>query len=52
MLSPFLIIHPKTPYPIIFSLLTNAPPTFLTWYSSILGHRAFTGPMASPLIDV
>ena len=53
MLSPFLLIPPKNPYPIPPPLLTNPPPpTFLTWHSPTLGHRAFTGPMASPLIDI
>jgi hypothetical protein len=45
MLSPFLVFPLKTPYP-----LTNPPiPTSWPWHSLILGHRAFTGPRASPI---
>ena len=52
MLSPFLISPPKIPYPL-------PPPPVLqpnhshswSWYSPILGHRAFTGPRASPPTD-
>ena len=39
------------PFP--FSLLTNPPtPASLAWHSPVLGHQAFTGPRASPSIDV
>jgi hypothetical protein len=39
--------------PSTFPLLTNSPtPASLSWHSPTLGHRAFTGPRASPLIDV
>jgi hypothetical protein len=37
-------------YPLL--LLINPPtPASWPWYSPILGHRTFTGPMASPPID-
>jgi hypothetical protein len=52
MLSPFLVSPPKIPYSI------PPPPApqrthyhSLSWHSLILGHRAFTGPRASPPID-
>ena len=48
MLSPFLV----SPYPLPKPLQTNTPtPTSRPWYSPTLGHRAFTGPKASPPID-
>lgn len=40
MFSPFLVTPPKTPIP---------SPLFPDWHSPTLGHRAFTGPIASPL---
>ena len=57
MLSPFLVSPLETPYPILPPLtsmrvlppLTQPP---LPWHFPILGHRAFTGPRASPPIDV
>jgi hypothetical protein len=57
MLSPFLIYPQKTPIPNTLThslpLLTNPPkPASLSWHSPTLGHRAFTEPRASPLIDV
>jgi hypothetical protein len=52
MLSPFLISPLKIPYPLLPS---SAPQPALShsqsWPSPILGHRAFTGPKASPPID-
>jgi hypothetical protein len=50
MLSPFLVSPPKTPYPL--PPLPN-PSTPASWSrpSPTLGHRAFTGPRASPPID-
>jgi hypothetical protein len=52
MLSPFLISPPKISYP---HPPAPAPqPTHShswSWHSPILGHRAFTGPRASPPID-
>jgi hypothetical protein len=49
-LSCFPLQNPPIPSPL--PLLTN-PPTLPSWpwHSPILGHRAFTGPMASLLID-
>ena len=51
MLSPFLVSPLKNPYPLP---TPPAPqPTHShswSWRSLILGHRAFTGPRASPLI--
>jgi hypothetical protein len=53
MLSPFLVSPPKTPYPVSLTLLTNPPtPASLSWNYPTLGHRAFSGPRASPLIDI
>jgi hypothetical protein len=55
MLSSFLVSPPKTlsSLPLRFPLLTNPPtPASLSWYSHILGHWAFTGPMGSPPTDV
>jgi hypothetical protein len=50
MLSPFLVSPLKTPYPL--PLLTNPPiSASWPWHSSILGHRTFIGPRASPPID-
>ena len=50
MFSPFLVFPPKINYPL--TLLTNPPtPASWPWHSPILGHRAFTGPRASPPID-
>ena len=41
-----------TPYLIPAPLLTNLPtPAYLYWHSPTLGHRAFSGPRASPPID-
>jgi hypothetical protein len=52
MLSPFLISPPKIPYFIPPPPATNPPtPASWPWHSSILRHRAFTGPRASPPID-
>ena len=52
MLFPFLYSSPKTPYLLPLPLLTNPPtPTSWPWHSPTLGHRAFTGPRASPPID-
>jgi hypothetical protein len=52
MLSPFLISAPKTPYSLPLPLLPNpSTPASWPWHSPILGHRAFTGPRASPSID-
>lgn len=44
MLSPFLVSPPKIPYPLL------NPPTSASCprHYPILGHRAFTGPRASP----
>jgi hypothetical protein len=51
MLSPFLVSPLKNPYPLP---TPPAPqPTHShswSWHSLILGHRAFTGPRASPVI--
>jgi hypothetical protein len=53
VLSPFLVSPLKTLYPIPLPLFTNPPsPTSLSWHSPTLGHRAFSGPCASPPIDV
>ena len=53
MLSPFLISPPKTPIPSSLPLLTNPPtPASLPSHSPTLGHGAFTGPRASPPINV
>jgi hypothetical protein len=52
MLSPSLVSPPKIPYPLLPS---HAPQSTHShswpWHSPILGHRAFTGPRASPPID-
>jgi hypothetical protein len=41
------------PIPSPLPLFTNQPiPAYLSWDSSTLGHRTFTRPRASPLIDV
>jgi hypothetical protein len=52
MLSPFLVSPPNIPYPV------PPPPApqpthshSWSWHFPILGHRAFTGPKASPPID-
>jgi hypothetical protein len=51
MLSSFLVSPPKIPYAL------HIPPApqpnhshSWSWHSPILGHRAFTGPRASPPI--
>ena len=52
MLSSFLVSPPKAPYP--FSPPLAHQPThscFLTLAFPTLGHRAFSGPRASPPID-
>jgi hypothetical protein len=53
MLSPFQVSPPKILYPPSPSpLLTNIPtPASWPWHSPTLGHRAFTGPRASPPLD-
>jgi hypothetical protein len=56
-LSWFPLRKPPIPSPLPLLLWgcspTHAPtPTSLTWHSPTLGHQAFTGPRASPLIDV
>ena len=53
MLSPFLVSPLKIPYPPPLLPLLSNPPTLIPgpWYYPILGHRAFTVPRASPLID-
>jgi hypothetical protein len=52
MLSHFLVFPPKIPYSLH---LPPAPQTTKfhswSWHFPILGHRAFTGPRASPPID-
>jgi hypothetical protein len=56
MLSLFLVSPPKTlPYTLPpFSAHQPFSPTsaYWLWHSFTLGHRAFTGPRASPPIDV
>jgi hypothetical protein len=50
---PFLGFPPKTTIPSPLLLLTNPPtPASLPWHPTTLGNRAFTGPRASPSIDV
>jgi hypothetical protein len=52
MLSPFLFSSLKIPYPL--PSLPAPKPTHSPswpWHSPILGHRTFTRPRASPLID-
>jgi hypothetical protein len=52
LVSPFLVSPLKTPYPQPPPPFTNPPtPASWPWQSPILGHRAFTGPTASPPID-
>ena len=52
MLTPFLVSSPKNPYSFPLPLLPKPPtPAPLPWQSPILGHRTFTDPRASPLID-
>jgi hypothetical protein len=52
MLAPFLLSPLKNPLPHHLCLLINPPTTASwPWHSPILGHRAFTGPRASPPID-
>jgi hypothetical protein len=52
MLSPFLVSPVETPIPSVSLLLINLPtPTSLPWHSPTLGHRAFSGPRASPPIN-
>ena len=49
MLSPFLVFPPKN---LLYPPPLPAPqPHSWPWHSPILGHRAFTGPRASPPID-
>jgi hypothetical protein len=50
MLSPFLASPPKTPYLLPPALQPTHSHSW-SWHSPILGHRAFTGPRASPPID-
>ena len=55
MLSSFFVFPPKkNPIPSPLSLLTNQhTPISLYWHPlAALGHKAFTGPRASPPIDV
>jgi hypothetical protein len=53
MLSSFLISPLKLPNPSYLPLLTNPPtPAFWSYISPTLGHGVFTGPRASPPIDV
>jgi hypothetical protein len=53
MLSAFLVSILKTPSLIPLFQLTNLhTPASLSWHSPKLGLRAFTGPRASPPIDV
>jgi hypothetical protein len=40
----------QPPYPLPLPLLSNLP-TLSSWHSPTLGHRAFTGPKTSPLVD-
>ena len=43
----------QPPLPFTLPLLTNPPtPASLSWQCPTLGHGVFTGPRASPLIDV
>jgi hypothetical protein len=58
MLSPFLVSPLQTPIPSSLTLLllgcssTHLPtPALLPWHSITLGHRAYTGPRASPPTD-
>ena len=52
MLSPFLASPLKTPYPLPASPAHQPTHScFLALAFPILGHRTFTGPRASPLID-
>ena len=54
MLSPFLVSPTKKkPYTIPLPLLPN-PPTPASWprHPPRQGHRTFTGPRASPPIDI
>ena len=52
MLSNFLLNPPKIPDPLP-PPPASQPPIPASWprHSLILGHRAFTGPRAFPLID-
>ena len=53
MLSPFLVSSLKTPISSPLPLLSNPPtPAPLSWHSPTLGHQAFSGPRASPPMDV
>jgi hypothetical protein len=53
MLSPFLVSPPKIPYPVPPSTAPQPTiPASWPWHSPILGLRSFTGPRASPSIDV
>jgi hypothetical protein len=56
-LSWFPLQNPSIPSPLLLYsiplLLTNPPtPASLSWHSPTLGHQAFSGPRASPPIDV
>ena len=59
MLFPFSVSPPETPYPILpppasMRVLSHPHnhPTSPPWHCPTLGHQAFTGPRASPPIDV
>jgi hypothetical protein len=53
MLSPLLFFSPKIPSSYPLTLLPNPPtPASWPWHSPTRRHRAFTGPRASPPIDV
>ena len=51
MLSPFLVSPLKICYPLTLPAHYPTNSHSWSWNSPILGHRAFTGPRASPLID-
>ena len=51
MVSHFLVLLLKSPYPLPSCLLTKPhTPVSFPWDSPTMGHRAFTGPRASPPI--
>ena len=58
MISPFPVSLPESPYFIVppsasVSMFPHPPtPESSPWHSPTLGHQAFTGPRASPPIDV